>query len=148
MGIPRDRDARLYNQVARKRLHEATRICDELTDLSAPAAYLAGYAVECVLKALVLVETPVSQRKSVGEETIAWMKSEFGHDLIKLAKSLARGGARLPESQEHDLLSEFNFLAARWDPENRYDPKDYDQETNERMIRGAEAIFQWADARM
>jgi hypothetical protein len=54
MPLPQDLNARKYYRVAKQRLAEAELILVKL-QLAAAAQYLAGYAVECTLKALLLV---------------------------------------------------------------------------------------------
>jgi hypothetical protein len=70
MAMPRDKDARRYYRVAKQRLDEADTILSK-ADLPAAAMYIAGFAVECALKALLLMRRPAGQRP----------------DLLKVAKS-------------------------------------------------------------
>jgi HEPN domain-containing protein len=69
MPLPQDQDARMYYRVAKQRLDEATLILEKL-NLYAASHYLAGYAVECILKALLIVQTPAGQRPFPGVETV------------------------------------------------------------------------------
>lgn len=63
MAMPADIDARRYYRVAYQRWDDGVA----LLGISRPRAaiYLSGYAVECILKALLLVSTPVGQGAAV-----------------------------------------------------------------------------------
>jgi hypothetical protein len=95
MGMPTDKDARKFARVAKQRLEEARTIHAKV-HLSAAAEYLGGYAVECVLKALLLVVTPPQERSDSGESAIDWLKKDFAHDLALLRFALDQRGTRMP----------------------------------------------------
>ena len=122
-----------------QRLDEARLILDRLT-LYAAAQYLGGYAVECMLKALVISRATAGERSRSSQDTIAWIKDEFGHDLNKLRKEASRRGAQLPPSE----AKEFLFLST-WDPQSRYDPTPGNARDAERFLADAEKIVKWAD---
>jgi hypothetical protein len=142
MVVPRDVDARKFARVAKRRLEEA-KVIHSKVQLWAAAQYLGGYAVECMLKALVLVTTPAGERPLSGEVTIEWLKKEFGHDLIGLRAGLARRGIRM----SREIAGEFVFVST-WDPQLRYEPGPGDPDKTERFLLAAEAILRWADERM
>ena len=56
MGMPADINARRYYRVAFQRLEDGK----SLLEINRPRAaiYLTGYAVECILKALIVTSTP------------------------------------------------------------------------------------------
>ena len=60
MAMPTDINARRYYRVAYQRLDDGA----VLLEISRPRAaiYLTGYAVECILKALLLISTPAGER--------------------------------------------------------------------------------------
>ena len=142
MMLPHDSDARKFARVAVRRLSEA-KIIQSRLQLSAAAQYLGGYAVECILKALVVVTTPRNRRPASGEPTMTWLKKEFGHDLHRLRRHLARFGHSMPP----DVAREFLFVGS-WDPQLRYDPGPGDPDECERFLLAAQRIVQWADERM
>lgn len=143
MGVPkRDKDARKFARVAKQRLEEAQVIHENLR-LWAAAQYLGGYAVECILKALVLVTTPSNKRQPSGEKTVNWLKREFGHDLDKLRSHLDRHGIRM----SRDIAREFVFVSI-WDTRLRYEPGPGDPDKTARFLSAAEAVLKWADKRM
>jgi len=142
VALPRDIDARKYSRVAKQRLDEAKLILDKL-ELFAAAEYMGGYAVECILKALVLTVTPPSQRPPAGEKTVEWLKNEFGHDLSALRRWAAARGAQMPR----DIADGFVFVAT-WDPQSRYELGPGSLESADRFLTAAASIVKWADSRM
>ena len=143
MALPKDIDARKFYRVANKRLYEARLILDKL-ELYAASEYLGGYAVECILKALVLTVTPASQRPPAGDRTIDWLKTEFGHGLDALRRWVVARGARrcratLPirscSSPPGTLSRGTNSARGVW--------KDA-----ERFLSAAASIVRWANDRM
>jgi hypothetical protein len=142
MGMPTDKDARKFARVAKQRLEEARTIHAKV-HLSAAAEYLGGYAVECVLKALLLVVTPPQERSDSGQSAIEWLKKEFGHDLALLRFGLDQRGTRMPAN----VAKQFVFVST-WDPQSRYEPGPGDPERAERFLAAAGAIVAWADGRM
>jgi hypothetical protein len=142
MATPRDIDARKFARVAILRLEEAKLIQHKIQLWSA-AQYLGGYAVECMLKALVIVSTPRNQRPPSGDKTIEWLKKEFGHDLYGLRSYLAKRGVRMSKQ----ISGEFLFVST-WDPQLRYELGPGDPQETERFLIAAEAILKWAAERM
>lgn len=140
MGIPRD-IARKFSRVAKQRLEEAKTV--RRAQLPAAAEYLGGYAVECILKALVIVVTPTSERPPSGEATIDWLKKDFGHDLEDLRKGLVKQHTIMPPQ----VAREFAFVAT-WDPQLRYELGPGDPDRAERFLEAASAVIKWADERM
>jgi hypothetical protein len=142
MGMPTDKDARKFARVAKQRL-EVARTIHAKVHLSAAAEYLGGYAVECVLKALLLVVTPAQERSDSGQGAIEWLKKEFGHDLALLRLALDQCGTRMPPT----ITKQFLFVST-WDPQSRYEPEPGDPERAERFLVAADAIVSWADGRI
>jgi len=68
-------------------LDEAKLILEE-ADLAAAAIYLTGYAVECILKSLLLASTPARTRKRM----LSTLKDDFGHNLRRLRAGLVQRG--------------------------------------------------------
>jgi hypothetical protein len=139
---PIEIDARRYARVVKQRLEEA-KLIFRILELSAAAQYLGGYAVECILKALVLTLTPQTHRPKSGDSTVEWMKKEFGHELGNLRLGIAKRGAPMPRETDR----EFVFVAT-WDPQSRYDPGPGDPEQTKRFLSAAEAVVKWASGRV
>jgi HEPN domain-containing protein len=60
MGLPHSRGARLFYRAALHRYDDAALLLE--AGRTTGAVYLAGYTVECMLKALVLAGVPASFR--------------------------------------------------------------------------------------
>jgi HEPN domain-containing protein len=75
MSLEENPDTRAYYVPARRRLEDA-RVLLKCYRYDG-ARYLAGFAVECVLKALILVNSTPKERPTL----VARLKGEIGHDL-------------------------------------------------------------------
>lgn len=135
MGLPQDTDARRYYRVAVQRLRESELILRKL-NLAHAAIYLSGYAVECILKALILVRTPSGKRPLKLEE----LKMGFGHNLVQLRREVAARGAVPPRQIARDLV-----YVSTWSAQMRYDPAERSVSDAERFLRAARAIVEWGD---
>jgi len=142
MGTGRDIDARKFARVAKQRLEEARTIRAKF-QLYAAAEYLGGYAVECMLKALLLWETPAQERSVSGKNAIERLKQEFGHDLWSLMRALARKGARMSP----EVARQFLFVST-WDPQSRYEPGPGNPDRTEQFLSAVAKVADWADRRM
>ncbi len=85
--------SRDFQRAADQRLTTAEFLRDNRYNLD--AMYLAGYAIECTLKALILELTPVSQRPDTLKKITAGRQM---HDFEVLAGILKNVGQRLPVS--------------------------------------------------
>jgi len=63
MGMPHSRDARLFCRSATQRFAEAQIL--RKADQTTGAVYLAGYGVECMLKALILDTLPNTRQAAM-----------------------------------------------------------------------------------
>jgi HEPN domain-containing protein len=107
------------------------------------AMYMAGYAVECLLKFqlmrqlscrnLVQLERQLQQR---GEEPRV-----FSHDLENLLR-LAGGRERLRKSP---LWKSFSAHVNAWQPNWRYDPLEGEQEEAELFVKAVQALLPWIE---
>jgi HEPN domain-containing protein len=140
MAMPMDADARRYYRVAMKRLGEAELIFNKL-NLAHASVYLAGYAIECIVKALIVVRTEVASRGSM----LNTLKTDkrFGHNLRGLRAALVQRGVALPRS----VATEFLF-ASTWSEQMRYDPSERDLPDAEKFLKAARTIVAWADRSM
>jgi HEPN domain-containing protein len=88
MSVPHSREARLYYRCAIQRLEDALILLAALHTTG--AVYLAGYGVECVLKALLLSSLAEAPRR----EMLSSFRGAKAHDYEWLrAQYLGRGGA-------------------------------------------------------
>jgi hypothetical protein len=138
MALPSSADARVYYRCALQRFDDAgVRLRAEHTT---GAVYLAGYAIECMLKALVIMAVPRHARRGMlklfrrGEaHQFEWLWSQY----------LKHGGARFPrEIRQHFTL------VNDWSTDLRYVPGTVRPKDAEAFMKSTEAIIQWADARL
>ncbi len=138
MSIPSSIDARLYYRCAFQRYEEAEVLLN--ADYTTGAVYLAGYGIECMLKALALMTVAGSART-------AMLKSFRGgkaHEYEWLRTLyLTNGGVRLPS----DIARHFT-LVNDWSTDLRYTPRSVRAADAEAFLAAAVAIIKWADGRL
>ena len=112
MAKPADPTARLFRRAAAARRTEADVLL--AAGHGTGAIYLAGYAVECLMKALLLSAIPRAERAAA----VASFKGAAGHDLELLRRRYAlAGGAWLPR----EIADAFNGVS-EWGTVLRYSP--------------------------
>ena len=137
MSVPKSRDARLYYRCADKRRVEANILVR--AEQPTGAVYLAGYVVECMLKALILENRPSNQQAECLEEL-----KKLGHNLTRLLELyVAEGGSRPPP----EVARAFS-LVSDWSSEIRYNPKELKALEAERFLRAVDLFYLWADGRL
>ena len=137
MALPSDINARRYYRVAYQHYEDGAL----LLELSRPRAaiYLTGYAVECMLKALLLMSTPVSERPNL----LATFRGAAAHNIDWLRERLIQRIGRLPVSENRHLS-----LVSSWSTDLRYEPGPGDPEDAEAFLAAARSILAWANGRM
>ena len=137
MAIPADINARRYYRVAYQRLDDGTA----LLEISRPRAaiYLTGYAIECILKAMLLVHTPAGERP----EILATFRGAVAHNIEWLRDRLVQRIGRLPVSQNRQVS-----LVSSWSTDLRYEPGPGDVDDARAFLAAAESILAWANGRM
>jgi hypothetical protein len=135
----------LFRRVAWKRFEEAQLLHAEAmrlftknqpTKFTTGAVYLAGHAVECMLKAALVASYPATRREQVHAEC----KGEIGHDLDKLKRRLAQQRLHM----HGDLVRKFSRVAT-WSTEKRYDPRETRVDDATAFLDAARAILRWAE---
>jgi hypothetical protein len=138
MATPRSKESRLFYRSAQQRYGEA----EVLLEAGHPtgAVYLAGYSIECMLKALVLSLVPPARSSAV----LQTFRGSRAHDFHWLRfQYRLHGGAAFPrEVNQHFLLSD------EWSTDLRYSPMTLRQEKAEAFIDAAKAILRWGDGRL
>lgn len=99
--------------------------------------YLAGYVVECALKALLLTNTPRKKH----EELVQRFKDKLKHNLELLKSELSQRGVELPGEHKENLKR----VRSVWSSEMRYDIQMRRREDAERVFDAAEEIFDWVN---
>src|ERR1019366_4572261 len=120
MAMPLDINARRYYRVAFQRLDDGLA----LLEISRPRAaiYLTGYAIECILKALLLMSTPAGDRA----EVLATFRGAVAHNIDWLRDRVIQRIGRLPVGENRYLS-----LVSSWSTDMRYEPGPGDPEDAE-----------------
>src|SRR4051812_13914142 len=84
MPLPRSKEARDFYQAANRRFEDGQFLLD--AGRNTGAVYLAGYAVECMLKALILSSVP--GRTATG--VLARFRGARAHDYVWLREQYSR----------------------------------------------------------
>ena len=138
MAAPADPAARLFRRAAAARRTEADVLF--AAGHGTGAVYLAGYAVECVMKALLLSATPRGERA----EVMRSFKGTAGHDLDRLRERYTlAGGAWLPR----EVADAYNGVT-RWGTNLRYSPAETSPQKAAEFLRDVGTICRWADVRL
>lgn len=135
--MPIDVNARRYYRVAYQRFDDGTA----LLGISRPraAVYLTGYAVECILKALLLTSTPAGERADV----LATFRGAVAHNIDWLRERLVHRIGRLPVGENRHVS-----LVSSWSTDLRYEPGPGDVDDAKAFLASADSILTWADGRM
>jgi hypothetical protein len=138
MALPGTQEARLFYRVAKQRLLDAQFLLSGGRNTA--AVYLAGYAVECMLKALLLSRLAPGARRT----TVNSFRGTKAHDFEWLkTKYLKSGGPRFPR----DVIEAFS-LVSTWHTDLRYRAVMVAPGEAEAFLRSAETILGWADERV
>jgi hypothetical protein len=138
MGKPGSADARLFYRCAIRRFEEAQVLFR--AEYTTGAVYLAGYGIECILKALVLMAVPAKDRTTVLQSFRGGKAHEY--DWLRTLY-LENGGARFPPEVNRQFT-----LVNDWSTDLRYLPRQVRAPEAGSFLKAAEAIIQWADGRM
>jgi len=101
------------------------------------AMYLGGYAVECILKALLLSQTRQKRHAALEREFIA----SLGHDLEKIKARLEQ--LRKPVSLPLAMLRSFRGVRRRWSSEMRYYPTKKGTDEAREFVDAVTSLFEW-----
>jgi HEPN domain-containing protein len=137
MAMPSDMDARRYYRVAYQRLDDG----EALLEISRPRAaiYLTGYAIECILKALLLMSTPAGGRS----EVLTAFRGAGAHSIEWLRDRLIQRIGRLPAGVNRQIS-----LVTSWSTDLRYEAGPGDPDDADAFLEAARSILAWADGRM
>jgi hypothetical protein len=102
--------------------------------------YLAGYSVECILKALILHCTPEKQHEAVESD----FRGQRAHQFEWLRQRYAQTNAP-PLSV--DLSKSLTFVRT-WETSLRYTPGMGNRRDAERFLKEARKIVDWVDNRI
>jgi hypothetical protein len=138
MASPRSKDARLFYRCSFQRFEESQILLR--AGYTTGAVYLAGYAIECILKSLIL--SAVSRKKADG--VLQSFRGQRAHDYQWLrSMCFPKGGARLPTEVKHSFT-----LVDGWSTEMRYSPLLLKIEDADSFLKATDVILRWADGRL
>lgn len=121
----------VYEQTSRRMLNDARFLLKHGRWHS--GVYLAGYAVECRLKATVC--------QFIGEERLP--PELQTHDLSIL---LVNAGLEKTLQSNQQVRTYFNFIESVWDVEIRYAAKPYGRNDAEKFLDTVRRFVKWLDA--
>jgi HEPN domain-containing protein len=127
-----------FQRAAANRLKEAEFLLVQ-GGFTTACVYLAGYAVECILKALILFSEPAARNAA----TLKTFRGACAHDFDWLRVRLAERGVRLSAEAAKELTR-----VREWTTDLRYDPRALKAREAETFLRSAEAMIRWAKGRM
>jgi HEPN domain-containing protein len=144
VGMPRSMDSRLYYRAALQRFEDAEFLLEG--NRTTGAVYLAGYSVECILKALILSGVPEKRNA----EMVALISGKSGqgarpHDFEWLKWQYED----LP--RRRGVLGEISKEFARvnsWSTAMRYMPGTAPHRDAREFLRAAKRIIDWASGRL
>jgi hypothetical protein len=125
-----------------KRLADAKALLDHPENHALAAMYLAGYAVECKLKA-VAMET--FDCWTLGQLASRWDVSDadvYTHGLEVFAR-------RLPmfnNLKRSNVWRDFVVTVNQWRPSWRYNPRDASHEKANEFVAAVSRVLQWLEA--
>lgn len=138
MAVPASIEARLYYRCVFQRYEDAQILLR--ADHTTGAVYLAGYGIECMLKALVLSDLAPAART----EMLNSFRGARAHDYEWLrTQYLENGGARFPRE-----ITEAFTLVSDWSTDMRYLPRTLRAEEAAGFLSAAESIIRWVDGRL
>ena len=138
IALPLDPEARNYSRAGLQFLDDA-KFMFERGSRTRSAVYLAGYTVECMLKALILSSVP--PRTSF---KLSSLRALHTHDFDKLkALYLSYGGPAFPKDIARDFLA-----IGGWDTQVRYQPSNPKYDHAAKFLQAVERIAAWADGRL
>jgi hypothetical protein len=138
VSIPTIAESRVFYRCAYQRLEEAGVLIE--AGYTTGSIYLAGYAVECILKALILNAAP----KQIRNEVLSSFRGKKAHEFEWLRTTyLTHQGSRFPK----DITIHFATVND-WSTDLRYSPRSIRPEEAAVFLAAANAIIGWANERI
>lgn len=136
--MPRSVQARRFYRAAKQRFDDALLLLE--MERTTAAVYLAGYSVECMLKALILSAVPQAQEADI----LGLFRGARAHDYEWLLQAYAdKGGARLPLS----IVPHFARVTS-WSTDMRYAPGTIAAREARAFVESAAEIILWVEGRL
>jgi HEPN domain-containing protein len=131
------KEPRRFFRAAGQRLQEAQFLLQN--DYTTASVYLAGYAVECILKVLILASEPEPHHP----KTMKSFRGVHGHDFGWLQDQLLQRRIALPAT----IVEALNSVRG-WTTNLRYDPTIHKRRHAEVFLTAAEDIIRWVGGRL
>jgi len=130
-------EVRLFWRAALARQEEAGFLFEN--EFYTAAIYLAGYAVECALKALLLCNEPISKHEGV----LRSFHGGRGHDFLWLSRELSRRNVWFPDV-EREALAEVGW----WTTDLRYQPRESTKDSARNFLSAVELLVAWVGGKI
>jgi HEPN domain-containing protein len=138
MPLPRPPEARVFYRAAQQREEDAEWLLRG--GRTTGAVYVGGYAVECILKSLLLASVASGLRQKI----IRSFRGAIAHEIEWLAWLYRRNvGANVPKEVARHITR-----VASWTTALRYDPTNIKRSIAEEFMRSVAAVRAWADGRI
>lgn len=138
MGLPKSDDARRYYRAAKQRHEDAELLLSSARTTG--AVYLAGYTVECFLKALILESVAAALRRDLLKQ----FRGSQAHSFEWLAAMYRRHSkATVPSAVTRHIVR-----VASWSTDLRYASRILKTEEAEEFMESVKLISTWADGRL
>ncbi len=139
MALPRSKEARLFYQASIQRFDDARFLLEEGQRTTA-AVYLAGYSVECILKAFILTVTTGNRRA----EMLASFRGQRAHSFDWLKEQYQNN---MRTDFPRDIARCFRTVST-WTTDMRYRSGRLDLDESVAFLQASETIIRWADGRI
>lgn len=139
MAVPADPLARRYYRAALERLADADALLNS-TDRTTASVYLGGYAVEFILKALIVSQAKPALREAV----VAEFRGTKAHSFQWLRERYSKAGG--PTVPSH-VAAAFTAIGT-WAVDIRYNPISISPADAKSFRAGVQVVFDWAKGRL
>ena len=130
----------VFQRAAAKRRAAADVLAQHVPAHFTDAVCLAGYAGECILKAVILASTPGSKREAVIDVEF---RGRRGHDITHLMSLLRERGIDWSASLQPALRR-----LAGWSTDLRYETAEFDGQEAREFLSHVDRILDWAKGRL
>jgi len=137
MPTGQSRDVRHFHVAAGQRFEDAQVLF--ANGRATGAVYLAVYAVECLLKAVLLARTPISKQPQVWDS----YRGRAGHNLDSLRYALGRVGAFMPV----DCSRHFVRVSC-WTTDLRYYAGSKKHADAQKFLQSAGIVIEWLERQL
>lgn len=142
-GISDLRKAAIHRKRDAWRLYDPDRRPARFGMHARGALYLAGYAIECKLKAIAMEVYGCRTLDELIRVRSLDDRSVYTHGLETLGSHVPALWARFRQS---DVWSDFSRRVNRWRPSWRYDPRTVSPSDAGEFLNSVERIFQWFES--